>query len=230
MYYELRKYDVMPGKQAALLNRFGSFTVPRWGEYGIQLVGFWTPEMGGFSNQIIYILAWESFEERMTKFPAWQRDPERTKVFEESERDGPLVRRVNNLLMEPTDFCQLERGIPYGPDATAREPYLFELREYDAMPGKRGALVQRFGSFTSGCFERHGFRQVGYWTPVMGGTNQQLIYMLAWESYEERRRCFDEFRADPERQRAFAESEKDGLLVERTANVMTRPTAFSPIK
>ena len=76
MFYELRKYDVMPGKREALVDRFGSFTTKRWPDYGIRLVGFWTPEVGPRNNQVIYMFAWESFEERMTRFPAWQADPD----------------------------------------------------------------------------------------------------------------------------------------------------------
>ena len=230
MFYELRKYDVIPGKQAALVDRFGSFTTKKWPEYGIRLVGFWTPEVGPSNNQVIYMFAWESFEERMTRFPTWQADPERARVWEESEKDGPLVRRVNNLLMQPTAYSQLDAGKAYGPDAAGRSPYLFELREYEAMPGKLPALVKRFGDFTVGRFQKIGYRQVGYWTPIMGGHNHTLIYLLAWESYEERMRCFREFRADPERQKVFAASEKDGPLVERVSNVMMEPTAFSPMK
>jgi len=230
MLYELRKYDVMPGKLPALLDRFGSFTTKKWPTYGVQLVGFWTPDVGAFNNQLIYILAWESFEERMTRFPAWQADPERAKVWAESEKDGPLVRRVNNLLMHPTAYSQLDAGAPYGPDAAGRSRYLFELREYEAMPGRLAPLVRRFGDFTVGRFQKIGFRQVGYWTPVMGGHNHALIYMLAWESYDERTRRFQEFRADPERQAVFAASEKEGPLVERISNVVMEPTAFSPMK
>ena len=103
MLYELRKYDVMPGMGPALLNRFGTFTVPKWGEFGIRVAGFWTPQMGGQHN-LIYILAWESFEERLDRFGRWQASPERAAKWEETEKDGPLVRRVNNLLMEPTAF------------------------------------------------------------------------------------------------------------------------------
>ena len=95
MLYELRKYDLMPGKQPALLDRFATFTTKKWLEYGIRLTGFWTTEMG-ISNQLVYVLAWESFEERFTKFPAWQASPERAAKWEETERDGPLIRRVNN--------------------------------------------------------------------------------------------------------------------------------------
>jgi hypothetical protein len=64
----------------------------------------------------------------------------------------------------------------------------------------------------------------------MGGHNQMFTYMLAWESYEERTKAFQAFRADPERQRVFEESEKNGPLVERVANAMLAPTAFSPMK
>jgi hypothetical protein len=230
MLYELRKYDVMPGKAAALLDRFGSFVVPRWAERGFHLAGFWTPQFGGPSNQVVYIWAWESVEERQKKLPAWQQDPERVRKFAETEKDGPLVRRVHNILLEPTSFCQVDQGIPYGPDASTRKPYLFELREYDAVPGKHAALVKRFGDFTSESFGRHGFRRVGFWTPMFGGHNNLFVYMLAWESFEERAQKFGTWRADPERERVFAESEKDGPLVERVVNTMLHPSAFSPMK
>ena len=230
MLYELRKYDVAPGKRPALLDRFGSFTVHKWKDYGFRLIGFWTPDVGGLNNQVIYIWGWESFEERMEKFSAWRADPERARKWAETERDGALVRRVHNLLMEPTHFSPLDRGVSYPSDAAARAPYFFELREYTAAPGKLAALVKRFGEFTVGAFERHGFRQVGYWLPRMGGHDHQLIYMLAWESYEERTRRFAEHRADPERERVFAESEREGPLVEHVATTMMEPTAFSPMR
>jgi len=230
MLYELRKYEVMPGKLPTLLDRFGSFTVPNWAGRGFRLVGFWTPDIGGFTNQLVYMLAWEGFEERMAKFSAWQADPERLKKWEETEANGPLVRRVNNQMMQPTAFSQIDKGIPYAPSADGRAPFLFELREYDAMPGKLATLVRRFGDFTIGAFQEHGFRQVGYWTPFMGGHNHQLVYMLAWESYEERTRCFQEFGADPERARVFGESERQGPVVERIGTTMLKPTPFSPMK
>ncbi len=230
MLYELRKYDVMAGKLPALLDRFDTFTTRKWPEYGIRLVGFWTPDVGSYSNQLIYMFGWESFEERQTKFTTWQASPERAKKWEETEADGPLVRRVNNMFLQPTAYSQLDNGTPYGPSAEGRSPYFFELREYDAMPGKLPSLVKRFGGFTTGRFAEHGFRQVGYWTPIMGGHNHRLTYILAWESYEERAGKFQKFRADPERQRVFAESERDGPLVEQVNNVMMAPTSFSPMK
>ena len=151
-------------------------------------------------------------------------------MWADSEKNGTLVQRVNNQLMEPTGYCQLEKGEAYGPDASGRAPYFFELREYQAMPGKIQNITDRFGNFTIGAFKKHGFRQVGYWRNVLGGNDHQLIYMLAWESMNERVEKFDGFGKDPDRARVFGESEKDGPIVQQVTTTILRPAAFSPMK
>ena len=230
MLYELRRYDVAAGKLPALIERFGSFTVHKWKEHGFRLIGFWTPLLGEKSNQIVYIWAWESYEERTRKNAAWRADPARARTFAASEKDGPLVRRVYNQLMEPTAYSQLDRGEPHGPDVSGRSPYLFELREYQAMPGKLNDIVERFGTFTCEAFRKHGFRQVGYWLNRIGGNDHQLTYLLAWESLDERVRKFDTFAKDPDRARVFGESERNGPIVEQVTTTLLRPTEFSPLK
>src|SRR5262249_49250419 len=90
MFYELRRYDVAAGKLAALVDRFGSFTVHKWKQYGFRLIGFWTPVVADRSNQLVYIWGWESLEERAKKNAAWRADPERAKKWAETEKDGPL--------------------------------------------------------------------------------------------------------------------------------------------
>ncbi len=166
----------------------------------------------------------------MQKNAVWRADPERAKKWAETEKDGPLVRRVYNQLMEPTAYSQLDKGEAYGPDASKRNPYLFELREYQAMPQKIQNITDRFGNFTCSAFKRHGFRQVGYWLNRIGGYDHQLTYLLAWESLNERVEKFDTFAKDPERGRVFAESEKNGPIVEQVTTTILRTTAFSPMK
>ncbi len=75
MLYELRRYDVAASKLPALVDRFGSFTVHKWKEYGFRLIGFWTPIVSEKSNQVVYIWGWESYEERTKKNAAWRADP-----------------------------------------------------------------------------------------------------------------------------------------------------------
>ncbi len=46
MFYELRVYEVIPGKLPALNNRFATATLRFFETYGISAVGFWTDEIG----------------------------------------------------------------------------------------------------------------------------------------------------------------------------------------
>ena len=107
MIYELRVYDVVPGKLPALLDRFQNFTTKSWPKYGLKLVGFWTDEVGA-TNRLTYILAFEDMAQRDQAWAAWRADPDRARVFAETEKDGPLVARVQNTIMRPTAFSPMQ--------------------------------------------------------------------------------------------------------------------------
>jgi hypothetical protein len=49
--YEYRRYSIVPGKRAALSQRFEKVTVPIWEHHGIKAVGFWEPVVG-LSNEL----------------------------------------------------------------------------------------------------------------------------------------------------------------------------------
>lgn len=106
---------------------------------------------------------------------------------------------------------------------------IHEIRIYDAMPGKLPALNDRFANITLGYFEKHGIKSVAYWTDVIG-ISGRLTYLLEFEDLAHRERAWASFAADPERIAAFAETEKDGLLVARVENRIMRPTAYSPMQ
>ena len=107
---------------------------------------------------------------------------------------------------------------------------IYELRRYHAMPGKLAALVKRFETTTVHLFEKHGFRQVAYWTVAIGQSNQDLIYILGWDSLDERARKFAAFQSDPDWIAARSKSEGDGPLVASLENEILSPTAFSALK
>ena len=106
---------------------------------------------------------------------------------------------------------------------------IYEMRTYTAMPGKLRPLLDRFANVTDRLFRKYGFRPVGYWTESIGDNNT-LHYMLAWEDDAERLAKWAAFRVDAERITAFAESEKDGPLVEHLTNRIWVGTPFSDIK
>ena len=107
---------------------------------------------------------------------------------------------------------------------------IHEMRVYRCVPGKLPALLARFQNHTLKLWEKHGIRQAGFWTTLVGESNQDLTYLVAWESMAEREAKWNAFQADPAWQAVRAETEKDGALVANVANQFLAPTAFSSVK
>jgi hypothetical protein len=107
---------------------------------------------------------------------------------------------------------------------------IYELRVYDCLPGRLPALLRRFADHTLRLWDKHGIRQAGFFTTVVGESNQRLTYFLAWESLAERETKWTAFATDPEWFKARDESERDGQIVANVTNQLLAPTAFSSVK
>jgi hypothetical protein len=107
---------------------------------------------------------------------------------------------------------------------------IYELRIYRCVPNRLPALLKRFETKTLPLWEKHGIRQAGFFTTMIGESNQELTYLLAWETLAERERKWSAFIADPEWIAAREETEKDGPIVANLANSILQPTAFSSVR
>jgi hypothetical protein len=107
---------------------------------------------------------------------------------------------------------------------------IYEQRIYRCLPGRLPALLKRFQTVTLGLWEKHGIRQAGFWTVLIGDGNHDLHYLLAWESLAEREKKWGAFMADPAWISARADSEKDGQIVANITSTILQPTAFSAVK
>ena len=108
MIYEYRVYDAAPGKMAELHARFRDHTVKLFERHGIKNIGYWTSNIGDYSNRLIYIVAFESMEQRERAWAAFGADPDWQRVYRESEVEGPLTSRIFNTLLNPTDYSPLQ--------------------------------------------------------------------------------------------------------------------------
>src|ERR1700748_2975826 len=97
----------------------------------------------------------------------------------------------------------------------------YELRIYEAVPGRLPDLHNRFATITLKIWERFGIEQVGFWTAEVGVSNE-LTYLLKWENMGERERIWAEFQADPEWQRERAGTEANGPIVAQVRNSFLR--------
>lgn len=107
---------------------------------------------------------------------------------------------------------------------------IHELRIYTATPGRLPDVLRRFDTITLGLWKKHGIRQLGFWTTLIGPSNHELTYLLEWESLAERETKWNAFAADPEWLAARAKTEENGPIVAHLSSAILQPTAFSAIK
>ena len=106
---------------------------------------------------------------------------------------------------------------------------IYELRVYHAYEGKLDDLLRRFRDHTMALFERHGIKNVAYWTPTDDPLKgKTLVYVLAHPSREAADANWKAFRDDPEWQSARDKSEANGKLVEKIESTFLTLTDFSP--
>lgn len=107
---------------------------------------------------------------------------------------------------------------------------IYEMRVYRCVPGRLPALLKRFETATLKIWEKHGIKQAGFFTTLIGESNQELTYFLAWDSLAEREKKWGAFMTDPDWMKARAESEADGQIVANIVSQILAPTAFSVVK
>ena len=109
---------------------------------------------------------------------------------------------------------------------------VFELRTYYVNEGKLVDLHKRFRDHTCELLKKHGAELLGFWTPLdeKDGKGRRLIYLVAFPSREDATKTWKAFSDDPEWQRVFKESHKDGVLVDHVDRVFLEPTDYSALK
>jgi hypothetical protein len=117
----LRLYYPHDGKLDDLLARFRNHTTGLFEKHGFTNVGYWVTRSGeevSFADQLmvnnpgkealLYIVSFPDMETRNAAWQAFVKDPEWIKVYEESRVNGPLVREIDQVYMNPTDFSLLK--------------------------------------------------------------------------------------------------------------------------
>src|ERR1700694_556771 len=110
------------------------------------------------------------------------------------------------------------------------ETMIYEMRVYRSIPARRPALLKRFETITLNLWEKHGLRQAGFFTTLVGESHQELTYFLAWESLADREKKWAAFQSDPDWIEARAKTEADGQIVGNIVNQLLVPTVFSAVK
>ena len=106
--FELRNYTAMPGKIEALHARFRDQTLKLFEKHNMTLVGFWRPSDHQQAKlHLSYMLAFPTQEVAAQRWKEFQADPEWKITKQLSEKDGPLVERIESVFLNPTPYSPL---------------------------------------------------------------------------------------------------------------------------
>jgi hypothetical protein len=117
------------------------------------------------------------------------------------------------------------------PNADPTSTTVYELRVYHTYPGKLDDLLKRFREHTTQLFEKHGMKNVAYWTPLdEPAKSNTLIYVLAHQSREAAAASWKAFQDDPEWKSVRDKSEENGKIVEKVESTYMALTDFSSVR
>lgn len=224
-YFEMRTYHCHENKRPDLIKRFQDHTLRLLEKHGIANIAYFVPTDGS-NNTLTFILGYPDKASRDVRWNNFATDPEWKEARENSEANGPLVAKVDQVFM--TLAPELSPKIK---KSNARTERIFELRTYHCFPGKIENINARFRDHTRKLFEKQGMTNIAYWfTAEEEGVQPKLVYLLAHKSVDAAKASFDAFRSDPEWIKVRDASEANGKIVEKVVSVYLKPLQFSPMK
>ena len=119
-------------------------------------------------------------------------------------------------------------GKPHETESAAPSSTVYELRVYHANEGKLDELLKRFREHTTKLFEKHGMKNIAYWTPLDEPLKgKTLIYILGHASRDAAATSWKAFGDDPEWHKVRDQSELNGKLVDKVDSTYMALTDFS---
>jgi hypothetical protein len=107
-YYEMRTYTAASGKMDALHARFRDHTLKLFKKHGIESVAYFTAVDEKNVGKLVFIIAYPDQASRDVRWNKFAQDPEWVKAKEESEKNGKLVDKVEQVFMTATDYSPLK--------------------------------------------------------------------------------------------------------------------------
>ena len=106
--YELGTYTANDGKLDELHARFADHTNALFVKHGMTLIGYWTPYEGETKdNTLVYIIGHESRDAAKENWKAFMADEDWKAAYAASHENGPLVKKVESVFLDPTDYSPL---------------------------------------------------------------------------------------------------------------------------
>lgn len=116
MIYELRCYDIEPGRMADQYHRFDVLLPSLFQRHRIQCVGSWRADAGANGSRFIYLVAFDDFAHRESSWAGFYADELWWSVRAESNAGSELVERHDIFFLRPNPMFRSAAIVtPTGP-------------------------------------------------------------------------------------------------------------------
>jgi hypothetical protein len=228
-YYELQTYRLQSGAQVGrLLGWLEKRALPILQKSGLGPVGIFTVDVGPHVPAVLVLIHYPSLSEletarfRLGDEAGW--DAARADL----EAGGEPFYRLDTALLRATPFSPPLKGAAPG-DPTHK---IFELRIYESPTQKQlGFLHERFAGGEIGLFHKSGIHPMLYADTLIGPDQPSMVYLIPFESQDQREKAWAAFRENPEWAKLRDESiRRGGEIVRNITNMLLVPTTFSMIR
>jgi hypothetical protein len=224
VFFELRTYYCNPGKLDDLLTRFNDNTMKLFEKHGMVNMAYWLP-MDNQDNKLVYLLGYQSHEQRDKAWSDFSNDPEWKRVSEASQVNGAIVDSVASWFLTYTDYSPRLKP----EDLSSR---IFSHRTYYTNEGKLEDLNSRFRDHTIEIFENNGMTNIAYFNLESSQPEAKnvLTYFISFPDTAARTASWKSFLEDATWKSVYEASIINGKLVDSITDDILVPTAFSPLK
>ena len=226
--YELRIYVANEDRFGHLIKRFRSHTDRIFRKHGLEPIGYWVPADGQAKNRrkFVYVLKHPSRYAAYHNWNSFSRDREWEAVLDIPEFQRLLAKKPVSIFMVANDYSAAAEN------AVEKPGGVYELRTYVTHPGRLPNLNNRFRDHTTRLFNKHGIRNVGYWTPFdRPESANTLIYLVHHASRRQADANWKSFSRDPRWRKVARESQVDGkFLLKAPERIYLKALDFSPLK
>jgi hypothetical protein len=101
--YELRIYYMHPGKMQAINDRFANSTLGIFKKHDMRVTDFWE-DLDEEHNRLYYVVEFSDMEAREQAWEVFRNDPEWHKVKSDSEKDGPIVEKIESVFLKKAAY------------------------------------------------------------------------------------------------------------------------------
>jgi hypothetical protein len=209
--YELRLYDVVPGRLAEEVARMHEVSIagapaepggkPKYKEslfdrHGVaRPIGAWTSTAGSRQPMFIYMQRWDSLTQREKAFPSFWADPIWRHIRTRSDAGSDMVTSLDTWLVRPSPLMAALPGpAPKGPIGGVHEMRIQQLISGDDEPRE---AMRALAEVELPLVKQLGGHTIGIFNVLIGPNLPAIVIFYAWPDLATQQRAWARLDVEP---------------------------------